>query len=201
MSETRTLSPDEALKTLLDGAERARTGRPERPRTSVDHRTVLAGGQHPIAAVLGCSDSRVPMEFAFDAGYGDLFAVRTAGHTLGETVVGSVEFAVAELQVPLVLVLGHTSCGAVTAADHTLSTGETPGGSVASLVERILPSVIASRNAGHTSVDEAVSVHTARTVERLREASAVLAEAEEAGRLKIVGAVYDLATGAVHVVL
>ncbi|MDR2255388.1 MAG: carbonic anhydrase [Arthrobacter sp.] len=200
MSETRKPTPDEALTILLEGAERARAGRPERPNTSVDHRTILANGQNPIAAVLGCSDSRVPMEFAFDAGYGDLFAIRTAGHTLGETVIGSVEFAVAELEVPVVLVLGHTSCGAVTAADHTLATGETPGGSVASLVERILPSVIAARNAGNSTIDEAVAVHAARTVERLREASAILTEAEEHGRLKIVGAVYDLATGAVSLV-
>lgn len=194
---SQNLTPDQALNTLLEGAHRAQSGAPQRPNTSVSHRTVLADGQNPLAAVLGCSDSRVPMEYAFDAGYGDLFAIRTAGHTLGETVVGSVEFAVAELEVPLVLVLGHTSCGAVTAAGHTLSTGETPGGSVASLVERILPSVIASQKAGGTTVDDAVAMHTLRTAERLREASPILAQAEEAGRLKIVGAVYDLASGAV----
>lgn len=194
---SQNLTPDQALNTLLDGAHRAQRGAPQRPNTSVSHRSVLADGQNPIAAILGCSDSRVPMEYAFDAGYGDLFAIRTAGHTLGETVIGSVEFAVAELQVPLVLVLGHTSCGAVTAAGHTLSTGETPGGSVASLVERILPSVIAAQKAGGTTVDDAVAMHTLRTTERLREASPILAEAEEAGKLKIAGAVYDLASGAV----
>jgi len=200
MSLDRQLSPDEALAALMDGAERASQGRPERPNTSVDHRTILARGQAPIAAVLGCSDSRVPMEYAFDAGYGDLFAIRTAGHTLGETVVGTIEFAIAELNVPLVLVLGHTSCGAVTAADHTLGTGETPGGSVANLVERILPSVVASRNQGGHTINEAVAVHTQRTVERLREVSPVLVEAEAAGRLKVVGAVYDLTTGGVTLV-
>ena len=200
MSLATPLSADAALKTLLEGAARAQLGTPERPHTSLDHRSVLAGGQHPIAAILGCSDSRVPMEYAFDAGYGDLFAVRTAGHTLGETVVGSVEFAVAELAVPVVLVLGHTSCGAVTAAEHALDSAETPGGSVASLVERILPSVIASRGAGGTTVDDAVAVHTRRTVERLRELSPILEEAENDGRVKIVGAVYDLATGAVNLV-
>lgn len=195
------LTPDQALNTLLEGARRAQAGDPQRPHTSVDHRTILARGQNPIAAVLGCSDSRVPMEYAFDAGYGDLFAIRTAGHTLGETVLGSVEFAVAELGVPLVLVLGHTSCGAVTAAGRTLDTGETPGANVAALVERILPSVIEARGAGHGSVNEAVTVHTRRTVARLRDLSPLLEEAEAAGRLKIVGAVYDLDTGGVTALL
>lgn len=190
-------TPDEALRLLLEGADRARRGKPTRPNTDTGRREALAHEQHPIAAVLGCSDSRVPMEYAFDAGYGDLFAIRTAGHTLGETVVGSVEFAVAELEVPLILVLGHTSCGAVTAADHTLRTGETPGGSVASLVERILPSVIESREQGGDGVDAAVTIHARRTVERLRELSPILADAEEAGTLKMVGAVYDLSTGEV----
>lgn len=190
-------TPDEALRLLLEGADRARRGEPTRPNTDTGRREALAHGQHPIAAVLGCSDSRVPMEYAFDAGYGDLFAIRTAGHTLGETVVGSVEFAVAELEVPLILVLGHTSCGAVTAADHTLRTGETPGGSVASLVERILPSVIESREQGGDGVDAAVAIHARRTVERLRELSPILADAEEAGTLRMVGAVYDLSTGEV----
>jgi carbonic anhydrase len=139
------------------------------------------------------------MEYALDAGYGDVFAIRTAGHTLGETVLGSIEFAVAELGVPLVLVLGHTSCGAVTAAQRTLDTGETPGANVGALVERILPSVIASREAGGISVNDAVAVHAQRTVERLRDLSPVLHDAEAAGKLKIVGAVYDLATGAVTV--
>lgn len=193
------LTPDQALSRIVDGATRAQAGLPTRPNTDPGTRAQLASGQDPYAAVVGCSDSRVPMEYALDAGYGDLFAIRTAGHTLGETVLGSIEFAVAELGVPLVLVLGHTSCGAVTAAERTLDTGETPGANVGALVERILPSVIASRGSGGTGVDDAVTVHTARTVERLRDLSPILHQAEVEGRLQIVGAVYDLATGAVTI--
>jgi carbonic anhydrase len=196
---TTTLTPEQALSTIIEGAHRAQSGQPSRPNTDTDTRSQLATGQDPFAAVVGCSDSRVPMEYALDAGYGDVFAIRTAGHTLGETVLGSIEFAVAELGVPLVLVLGHTSCGAVTAAQRTLDTGETPGANVGALVERILPSVIASREAGGISVNDAVAVHAQRTVERLRDLSPVLHDAEAAGKLKIVGAVYDLATGAVTV--
>ncbi|MGO1319837.1 MAG: carbonic anhydrase [Galactobacter sp.] len=196
---TTNLTPQQALSTIVEGALRAQAGQPSRPNTDTDTRSQLAQGQDPFAAVVGCSDSRVPMEYALDAGYGDVFAIRTAGHTLGETVIGSIEFAVAELGVPLVLVLGHTSCGAVTAAQHSLDTGETPGANVGALVERILPSVIASREQGGHTVDEAVYVHTKRTVERLRDLSPILSDAEKAGTLKIVGAVYDLATGAVTV--
>jgi carbonic anhydrase len=196
---TSTLTPEQALSTIVEGAHRAQAGQPSRPNTDTSTRAQLAAGQDPFAAVVGCSDSRVPMEYALDAGYGDVFAIRTAGHTLGETVLGSIEFAVAELGVPLVLVLGHTSCGAVTAAQRTLDTGETPGANVGALVERILPSVIASREVGGTTVNEAVAVHAQRTVERLRELSPVLSQAEASGKLKIVGAVYDLATGAVTV--
>ncbi|MGO3152527.1 MAG: carbonic anhydrase [Galactobacter sp.] len=196
---TTTLTPEQALSTIVEGALRAQAGQPSRPNTDTDTRSQLAQGQDPFAAVVGCSDSRVPMEYALDAGYGDVFAIRTAGHTLGETVIGSIEFAVAELGVPLVLVLGHTSCGAVTAAQHSLDTGETPGANVGALVERILPSVISSREKGGTTVNEAVAEHSRRTVERLRDLSPVLHDAESAGKLKIVGAVYDLATGAVTV--
>jgi carbonic anhydrase len=196
---TTTLTPEEALATIVDGAHRAQAGQPSRPNTDTATRAQLAQGQDPFAAVVGCSDSRVPMEYALDAGYGDVFAIRTAGHTLGETVLGSIEFAVAELGVPLVLVLGHTSCGAVTAAQRTLDTGATPGANVGALVERILPSVISSREHGGTTVNEAVAEHSRRTVERLRDLSPVLHEAEATGKLKIVGAVYDLATGAVTV--
>lgn len=192
-----THTPESALSTLIEGATRAQSGHPRRDRTSVDERTALATGQNPYAAVVGCSDSRVPMEHAFDAGYGDLFAIRTAGHMLGETVLESIEFAVAELNTPLVLVLGHTSCGAVTAANRTLDTSEVPGAHLTSLVERILPSVVASRRDGGSTVDEAVAEHTRRTVAQLRDLSPLLTEAEGAGRLRILGAVYDLGTGSV----
>jgi len=197
MPTTRT--PDEALATLIEGAERARAGHPRRERTSVAARAALAEGQSPYAAVVGCSDSRVPMEYAFDAGYGDLFAIRTAGHVLGETILGTIEFAVAELDVPLIVVLGHTSCGAVTAATRTLDTATTPGAHLTALVERILPSVIFSRKAGGTTVNDAVEAHARLTVEQLRDLSPLLMEAERSGKLKIVGAVYDLETGAIKV--
>ena len=196
-----TLTPDEALAVLLEGAERAALDRPLRPNSDKSRRELLRKEQHPIAAVVGCSDSRVPMEYAFDVGYGDLFAIRTAGHTLGETVIGSIEFAVEVLKVPLVMVLGHTSCGAVDAAKTTFDSGDTPPGNIAALVERILPSVVQAREDATTpGLSGAVEAHTRRPVKILRDLSHVLYRAEKAGKVKIVGAVYSLDTGTVKLV-
>jgi len=118
-------SPDEALSWLVEGNERYAQARLERPNQGADRRAVLAQGQHPFATIFGCSDSRVPVELVFDRGLGDLFVVRTAGHVVDRAVLGSIQFGVKELEVPLIMVLGHEGCGAVAAAVDAITRGTT----------------------------------------------------------------------------
>jgi carbonic anhydrase len=186
-----------AWKTLKEGNERFAIGRPEHPNQSVDRRKALTKGQKPIAVVLGCSDSRVGVEVVFDQGLGDVFVVRNAGHVLDPAVLGSIEYAVAVLGVPLIVVLGHQSCGAVTATAATVDGGEAPSGYIRDLVDRVTPSVLAGRSAGLTSVDEFVVQHVKETVSQLRIRSAAVAQALASGTVAIAGATYHLADGRV----
>ena len=141
-------NPVTAWKALKEGNERFIAGAAEHPDQSVEHRAGLTSGQQPFAAVLGCSDSRAPVEIIFDQGLGDLFVIRTAGQVLDAAVLGSLEFGVGVLQVPLIVVLGHRSCGAVKATLATVDGGDMPGGYVRDLVERVTPSVLAGRRDG-----------------------------------------------------
>ena len=141
MPHTRT--PAEAWAELLAGNERFVRGEMAHPSQDVDHRAALSGAQNPFAVVFGCSDSRVAAEIVFDRGLGDLFVVRTAGHVVDTTVVGSIEYGVQLLGAPLVIVLGHDSCGAVAAAAEALATGRMPGGFVRAIVDRVIPSIVA----------------------------------------------------------
>src|SRR5665648_647724 len=138
-----TRTPAEAWAELLAGNERFVRGEMAHPSQDVDHRAALSGAQNPFAVVFGCSDSRVAAEIVFDRGLGDLFVVRTAGHVVDTTVVGSIEYGVQLLGAPLVIVLGHDSCGAVAAAAEALATGRMPGGFVRAIVDRVIPSIVA----------------------------------------------------------
>ena len=138
-----TLTPAEAWAELLAGNERFVRGEMAHPSQDVDHRAALSGAQNPFAVVFGCSDSRVAAEIVFDRGLGDLFVVRTAGHVVDTTVVGSIEYGVQVLGAPLVIVLGHDSCGAVAAAADALATGRMPDGFVRAIVDRVIPSIVA----------------------------------------------------------
>jgi carbonic anhydrase len=188
-------SPITAWKALKEGNGRFVAGRPEHPSQSIEHRAKLAGGQKPTAVVFGCGDSRVAAEIIFDQGLGDMFVVRTAGHVIDSAVLGSVEFGVTVLDVPLIVVLGHDSCGAVKATLAALDDGVLPGGYVRDVVERVTPSILLGRREGLTRVDEFEARHVAETGAQLLGRSAAIAGRVAAGTLAIVGVTYHLADG------
>ena len=138
----RDMTPAQAWTALLEGNARFVRGEMEHPSQGVEHRADLSTAQNPFAVVFGCSDSRVAAEIIFDQGLGDLFVVRTAGHVVDTTVIGSIEFGVDILGTPLVSVLGHDSCGAVGAAAEALTTGRMPRGFVRAIVDRVIPSIV-----------------------------------------------------------
>jgi carbonic anhydrase len=190
-------NPITAWKSLKEGNERFVAGRPEHPSQSVEHRASLAKGQKPTVALFGCGDSRVAAELIFDQGLGDMFVVRTAGHVIDSAVLGSIEFAVAVLGVPLIVVLGHDSCGAVKATLAALDNGELPGGYVRDVVERVAPSILLGRREGLKRADEFEARHVVETGAQLVARSTTISQAVAAGELAIVGATYQLADGRV----
>ena len=189
------LSPGEAYRLLQEGNARFVAGAPGHPNQGAEYRTSLTSGQAPKAVIFGCADSRLAAEIIFDVGLGDVFVIRTAGQVIDEAVLGSLEYSVDVLEIPLVVVLGHDSCGAVTAAVESYETGRMPPGFIRSLVERIAPSVLAAQRKGITDVDGTVAVHVDQTVDRLVETSQSLARAVEQGRTAVVGLTYSLAEG------
>ncbi|MGW2492603.1 carbonic anhydrase [Streptomyces sp. NPDC001606] len=195
-----TPSPRDAFELLMAGNQRFVAGTPEHPNQDAVRRTETAPSQQPFAVLFGCSDSRLAAEIIFDRGLGDLFVVRTAGHVIGAEVLGSIEFGACVLNAPLVVVLGHDSCGAVAAACSALENGQTPGGFVRDVVERVTPSVLAARAAGRESAEEILAEHIEHTVDLLLERSRVLAERVADGRLGVVGLSYRLAAGSAQLV-
>ncbi|MFJ6484563.1 MULTISPECIES: carbonic anhydrase [unclassified Streptomyces] len=200
MTETQTPTPRDAFDMLMAGNRRFVAGTPEHPNQDATRRTEVAPSQQPFAVMFGCSDSRLAAEIIFDRGLGDLFVVRTAGHVAGTEVLGSIEFGVSVLEAPLVVVLGHDSCGAVAAACSALENGQTPGGFVRDVVERVTPSVLAARAAGRETAEEILAEHIEHTVDLLLERSRVLAEAVAAGRSAVVGLSYRLSDGSAQLV-
>ena len=188
-------SPITAWKALSEGNERFVAGTPQHPSQSIEHRASLAAGQKPTAVVFGCADSRVAAEIIFDQGLGDMFVVRTAGHVLDSAVLGSIEYAVTVLDVPLIVVLGHDSCGAVKATLSALEDGEVPGGYVLDIVERVTPSILLGRKEGLTRVDEFEARHVTETAKQLVGRSKAVSERIESGSLAIAGVTYHLADG------
>jgi carbonic anhydrase len=197
MSTMPNSNPVAAWKALKEGNDRFVAGEPLHPSQSIEDRTRLAAGQKPTAVVFGCADSRVAAEIIFDQGLGDMFVVRTAGHVIDSAVLGSIEYAVTVLDVPLIVVLGHDSCGAVKATLSAIDDGAVPGGYVRDIVERITPSVLQGRHAGLTRVDEFETRHVNDTVTQLRIRSVSIAERLAAGTVAIVGLTYHLAEGRV----
>lgn len=197
---TRPQTPGEAWRALQEGNSRFVHGDLAHPRQDAARRAELTGGQHPYALVFGCSDSRVAAEIVFDQGLGDLFVVRTAGHILDSGVLGSIEFGVAVLRIPLVVVLGHDSCGAVAATVEAVENGAVPGGYLRDVVERVMPSVLTGRRTGATTVDEVVTEHVRHTGRLLAERSVALADRVAAGSCGLVGLCYSLTDGRTHLV-
>ncbi|MFF2191416.1 carbonic anhydrase [Streptomyces sp. NPDC058157] len=193
-------TPRDAFELLMAGNQRFVSGTPEHPNQDAARRAETAPSQQPFAVLFGCSDSRLAAEIIFDRGLGDLFVVRTAGHVAGTEVLGSIEFGAAVLNAPLIVVLGHDSCGAVGAACSALEDGQTPGGFVRDVVERVTPSVLAARAAGRESAEEILAEHIEQTVDLLLERSRVLADRVADGRLGIVGLSYRLGDGSAQLV-
>jgi len=194
------LSPDEALRELLAGNERFASGRSNSPRRSPADFRQLAEAQHPFAMIIGCADSRVAPEILFDVGKGDVFIVRVAGNVVsgeGAVVKGSIEYAVAELNVPLIMVLGHSNCGAVKAAMAHINAKDSLPGAINELVELIKPAVEQSKGESNDPLAGAIHKNVQIGVEKLKGLEPILATPVKEGKLKIVGGVYDLHTGKV----
>ena len=193
MIYSATINAEQALKELLDGNKRYTSGIYSHAHLSMQRRIEVVREQHPLAAVLGCSDSRVLPEIVFNQGIGDVFVVRTAGHVVDAIALGSLEYAIEHLHTPLIVVLGHQACGAVTAA---VKGGEVAG-HVADVVKAIQPALVRAQGKPGDAIDNAVRANVAAVVEQLKQ-KLVLAESKVA--LKIVGAYYALESGVVTVI-
>jgi carbonic anhydrase len=188
-------NPDRALQLLIKGNERFVENKRKFPDQDWRRITEVAPSQAPFAAILGCADSRVPVEIVFDQGFGNIFGVRVAGNVATPEEIGSLEFAALVLGVKVILVLGHERCGAVKAA---IEGGELPG-HIGSLTAAIKPAVESSKNQAGDKVENAVKANVRLQAQRCK-ASPVLNQLIEEGKLKIVGGYYDLDTGKVTMV-
>lgn len=190
-------TPQQAWDELVAGNRRFSSGHPGRAHQDAATLASLVSGQQPHSVIFGCGDSRVPCETLFDQGFGDVFVVRSAGEVLDEAVLGSLEFGIHVLDVPLLVVLGHSSCGAVGAARSAVETGQLPPGFVRSVAEKIIPTVLDCANRGITDYREVVDEHTKAVPAQLLVQSGLIREAVESGRSAIVSATYQLEDGVV----
>jgi carbonic anhydrase len=192
------LTPDQALVLLKEGNARFITDTPLHGAQDRAQRLAIARGQTPFAVIVGCSDSRVPPELLFDRGLGELFIVRNAGNTIDAAAFGSIEYAVAELGIPLIVVLGHERCGAVQAAVAVVKDDATFPGGIGQMIQPILPAVLHAQHQEGDLLDNAMRENVRGIVMRLQTSpEPILLEPLEAGRLRIVGARYDLDDGTV----
>ena len=193
---------EEALEKLMEGNARFIKGENIHPNLSLERRAELAEGQQPFAVIVSCADSRVAPELLFDAGPGDLFVIRVAGNIASEYEVGSVEYAAGPLNTPLVVVLGHESCGAVDAAVSSVVNDADFPGNIEDIVDAIEPAVEKATEtaSGPALLDEAIKVNARMVAEQLRHTGPILEDAVEKGTLKIVAARYDLDEGRVELV-
>ncbi len=186
------LKPEAALQKLMAGNQRFRQHQPQYPDQSAARLQAVSQAQHPFATILSCADSRVPVELIFDQGVGDIFDVRIAGNIATPEVIGSIEYAIVLLDTPVLMVLGHERCGAVTAAVNS----EVLPGAIGSLVKAILPAIEPHKGATADLIDTAVMANVRYQIAQLKR-SPLLAERLQAGTLKIVGGRYDLDAGSV----
>lgn len=194
------MSPSQVIDELKKGNERFRTGKMT-TRDYLAEKRASAGGQYPAAVVLGCLDSRVPAEIIFDAGIGDTFVGRVAGNVVNDDMLGSMEFACAVSGAKIVLVLGHTACGAVKGAINDVVLGNLTG-----LLARIKPAIPATKFDGEKSskngpyVDAVARTNVVLALGEIRRRSPILEDLEKKGTIQITGAMYDLSTGMVEFV-
>ena len=198
---TSSITPAQALQRLVEGNDRFAKGAPGHGHEDPAWRTQLTGGQHPFATIFGCSDSRVPCELVFDQGFGDLFVVRVAGNVGGADDLGSIEYAVIHLHTPLVLVMGHESCGAVTAALEAESGRAHEAAGVQAMLSHVVPSLAGVNRSlpKPEQVHLGVEANVRRSVAILRKTPELKAKISS-GELDVEGCVYDLATGRIRMV-
>ena len=190
------LNSDQVLRLLKEGNEQFRMEAPFRAAQGRERRMELARGQAPFCVVIGCSDSRVPPELLFGRGLGELFVIRNAGNTVDLAALGSIEYGVGVLGCPLVVVLGHESCGAVAAAVEVVQKNATFPGVIGEMIQPIIPAVLSIRRPnGEVVLDDAVTANAKRVAARLKSQSAVVQAALRQNSLKIVAARYDLDAG------
>lgn len=197
---TTYLTPALAWRRLREGNERFINGETSHPNQDASRRSSLVENQHPFAVIFGCSDSRLAAEIIFDVGLGDVFVVRTAGQVIDDAVLGSLEYSIGVLGVPLIVILGHDSCGAVSATKSAVETGQMPAGFIRDLVERITPSVLTSLRNNETDVNDMVVEHVKQTSERLVDSSRVISDAIGSGKAAVIGLSYSLAEGRANLV-
>ncbi len=185
------VSPEAALKLLLEGNQRFVDGKRQNPHQSRLRLQEVAVAQYPFASILGCADSRVPAEIVFDQGLGDLFVVRVAGNVASQTAIGSLEFSTAVLGSQLIVVVGHSRCGAVVAA----AKGDPLPGRIGVFVEEIKPAVARVRAKTGNLEENSIIANVQYQAQKLAESSTILAGLLKEGKLKIVGGRYDLASG------
>ncbi len=189
------LTPDAALKQLMDGNKRFVDRKRLNPRQDFGRLTEVAQSQKPFAAMLGCADSRVPSEIIFDQGFGDLFVCRVAGNIATPEEIGSLEFGTLVLGAKVLMVVGHERCGAVSA---TIKGAQVPG-QIGSLIDAIKPAVESSKNQPGDSLENAVKANVMLQASRLK-ASPVISKLIQENKLKVVGGYYDLDTGTVTII-
>jgi carbonic anhydrase len=193
------VAPNDALKILMQGNRRYVRGLTKR-HDFINEREALSKGQNPYAGILSCADSRIAPEYAFDSGRGDLFVCRVAGNFLNDDVTASFEYAVSVLNAPLLMVLGHKSCGAIDAAIKSLKDNTTLPGHLPSLVSALRPAVEAAAKQSGNAVDNAVKQNVILNVEKLKTASPIIDKYVTDKKVIVVGAVYNLDNGRVELV-
>jgi carbonic anhydrase len=196
------IPPELALRRLVEGNQRFRQGSGGAAAGRGFDAARASSSQRPFAIVLGCSDSRTPVEIVFDQGFGDLFVVRVAGNIVAPSIVGSIEFAASQFGTRLVVVMGHTGCGAIAATLSALATGLGPESkNLRAITDRIAPhiQVIAQRGSGPETLREAMQANVRASVDHLQHGSQILEELVLKGRVVVVGAEYDLETGIVQI--
>lgn len=192
-------TPAEALARLKEGNRRFVEDAEACASNLVAARGELAGGQHPWATILTCSDSRVSPELVFGGStLGELFVIRNAGNVLDTGALGTIEYGTEHLKSPLVVVMGHSKCGAVTAACDEVTKGAVPGGSIGKMVQPILPVVLSAKDKGEGLVAETVRLNAISGARRIADESHIVSELVTSGAVRVVAAVYDIASGEVE---
>jgi len=186
---------DQALKKLTDGNKRYASLKQKHPNQGVRRRAEVSKGQKPFAVIVGCSDSRIPPEILFDQGIGDIFVIRDAGNIVDDVALGSIEYAVDHLGTRLVVILGHSKCGAVTA---TVQGGEAHG-HIGSIAKAIIPAVKKAKVKKGDIIDNAIRINIDLVTKQVKTSTPIIAKLVKGGKVKVVGAYYDIDSGLVEI--